>query len=215
MTRWLVALSLLLTACGATVDGAATWPGATLDRVVLTAADFPEGVLYDRVREQAGDPDGAGGASAMLSDPPGCSDGLTKVIAASAERGPGSAAKYTVVFDGARVVMTVLSWQLDLDELAATAQRCADFDAFFDAQSPRIPMTTTALPAGDGELMYRQTMRMGDRDSRVYMAFANVSSMAVFGLAAPADDPSVPVKAELPQAFFDIMAMQTERMAAL
>jgi hypothetical protein len=217
MTRWWVvlALSALLAACGTTVDGAATWPGARLDRAVLTAADFPDGVLYDRVVEKPGEPDGAGGPPPMLSEPPGCSDGLTRVIADSAERGPGSAAKYTVVYDGARIAMTVLTWHLDLDKLAAMAQRCERFEAFFDRASPGIPMTTTALPTDDGQLMYRQTMRLGSGDSSVYMVFANVGSMGLFGLASPAPEPSVPVKAQLPQVFFELVRLQSERIAAL
>src|SRR6516162_595781 len=83
-------------ACSHAVTGTATWPGAKLDKVLLTAADFPAGVQYDRLVEKPGQPDGEGGPPAMLSDPKGCSDGLTRVIAASAERGPGSAAKYSV-----------------------------------------------------------------------------------------------------------------------
>ena len=71
----------------------------------------------------------------MLSMPEGCSDGLTRVIAASAERGAGSAAKYSVAYDGARIVMTVLTWNLDLDKLAATAVRCATYQTFFDPSS--------------------------------------------------------------------------------
>jgi hypothetical protein len=217
MTRWwgLLALSVLLAACGATVDGAATWPGARLDRAVLTAADFPDGVLYERVVDKPGEPDGAGGPPPMLSEPPGCTDGLTRVIADSAERGPGSAAKYTVVYDGARIAMTVLTWHLDLEKLAATAQRCERFEAFFDRRSPGIPITTTALPAGDGQLMYRQTMRLDSGDSSIHMVFANVGSMALFGLASPADAPSVPVKAQLPQEFFALVKLQSERIAAL
>ena len=87
------ALALLVitafTACANTVAGTATWPGAKLEKVVLTAADFPSGVQFDRLVETPGQPDGAGGPPAMLSMPEGCSDGLTRVIAASAERGAG------------------------------------------------------------------------------------------------------------------------------
>ena len=123
------ALALLVitafTGCANTVAGTATWPGAKLDRIVLTAEDFPPGVQYDRLIEKPGQADGEGGPPAMLSKPEGCSDGLTRVIAASAERGAGSAAKYSVAYDGARIVMTVLTWNLDLDKLAATAERCA------------------------------------------------------------------------------------------
>ena len=157
------ALALLVitafTACANTIAGTATWPGAKLERVVLTAPDFPPGVQYDRLIDKPGQPDGAGGPPAMLSDPEGCSDGLTRVIADSAERGPGSAAKYSVAYDGARIVMTVLTWNLDLDRLAATAERCAQYQTFFDPSSEGIPMTTTRLqtPRPDA-LVYEQTM---------------------------------------------------------
>ena len=127
-----VLIVAVITGCANTVAGTATWPGARLDKVVLTAADFPPGVQYDRIVEEPGKPDGAGGPPAMLSEPEGCSDGLTRVIADSAERGPGSAAKYVVAYDGARMLMTVLTWPLDLDRLAATAGRCEHFQAFFD-----------------------------------------------------------------------------------
>ncbi len=72
-------------------------------------------------------------------------DGLTRVIADSAERGPGSAAEYLVAYDGARMVITVLTWRLDLDRLAAVADRCAEFETFFDPSTPGIPMTTTRM----------------------------------------------------------------------
>ena len=140
-----VLLAALLTGCAQAISGTPTWPGARLDKVVLTAADFPPGVQYDRVTRPPGQPDGAGGPPAMLSDPEGCSDGLTRAIAESAERGPGSAAEYLVAYDGARIVMTVLTWPLDLDRLAATAERCAKFQTFFDSSMPGIPMTTLRL----------------------------------------------------------------------
>ncbi len=211
----LVLAAVLLTACGSTLDGTPTWPGATLETVVLKQSDFPAGVLYNRIVEEPGEPDGAGGPPPMLSKPPGCTDGLTKVIAASAERGPGSAARYHVVYDGARIAMTVLSWHLELDKLDAMATRCETFKAFFDEQSPGIPMTTTRLPADDGELVYQQTMTLGSGSSSMYMVFANVGPMAIFGLASPAANPSVSVKASLPQTFLDIVAQQTARIRAL
>ena len=107
---------------------------------MLTAADFPPGVQYDRIDQDPGQPDGAGGPPAMISTPEGCSDGLTQAIADSAERGTGSAAEYVVGYDGARIVMTVLTWPLDLGELAVTAERCAHFEAFFDRSGPGIPI---------------------------------------------------------------------------
>ncbi len=157
--------------------------------------------------------------SSLLSNPAGCSNGLTDVIAATAERGPGSAAKYAVTYDGARIVMTVLTSPLDLDQLAATAARCERFDAFFDANSERIPITTTKLPSTrPDQLAYQQTMRLAGVENSVYMTFENVARMAVFGIAfpttqvAPGNPP--PPKATLPQTFLDIADRQAQRIDA-
>ena len=205
----------LLSGCAATVDGTATWPGAVLEQALLTEADFPSGVQYGRIREQPGQPDGADGPGAMLSRPEGCANALTTVIKQSAERGPGSAAKYAVSYDGARIVMTLLSWNLDLDALKAAADRCATFEAFFDPSSVGIPMTTTALPglAADA-LAYQQTMTLGNAASSVYMAFQNVGRRAVFGIAFPAGNPAIDAKASLPQTFLDDFKIQVHKLQA-
>jgi hypothetical protein len=208
----LALLLVALTGCAHAVSGTATWPGARLEKVVLSAADFPAGVQYDRIFRPAGQPDGAGGPPAMLSSPEGCSDGLTRAIADSAERGPGSAAEYVVGYDGARIVMTVLTWPLDLARLAATVDRCAHFQTFFDPSAPGIPMTTTRLPTPRAEaLVYEQTMRLGNVESSAYFTFENIGTMAVFGIAFPTPNPSITVKAALPQTFLDIAAKQAER----
>jgi hypothetical protein len=201
-----------LTGCANMIAGTATWPGARLEKAVLTAADFPPGVQYDRIVKSAGQADGAGGPPAMLSTPEGCSDGLTRAIAESAERGRGSAAEYVVGYDGARIVMTVLTWPLDLARLAATAERCAHFQTFFDSSTPGIPMTTTRLqtPRPDA-LVYQQTMRLNNVDSSVYFAFENIGRMAVFGIAFPTPNPSIAVKAALPQTFLEIVDKQVDR----
>ncbi len=211
------ALALLMvaafTGCASTVEGTATWPGAKLDRTVLTAEDFPAGVQYDRIVDKPGQPDGEGGPPAMLSKPEGCADALTRVIAASAERGAGSASKYSVVYDGARIVMTVLTWNLDLDKLAATAQRCAQYQTFFDPSSEGIPMTTTKLAAPRADaLLYEQTMNLKGEKSSVFFSFENVGTMAVFGIAFPTPNPSIAVKGPLPQTFLDIGDKQAERL---
>lgn len=209
-----IPLALALGGCAHVVTGTATWPGARLDRAVLTEADFPPGVHYERVVKGADQPDGAGGPPPMLSSPDGCTDGLTRVIARTAERGPGSAAQYVVGYDGARIAMTVLTWPLDLAALAATADRCAQFETFFDPSSPGIPMTTTRLDtARTDALVYQQTMRLGGQDNSVYFAFENVGAMAVFGIAFPTPNPSIPVKAALPQTFLEIAAKQADRAA--
>ncbi|OBH00277.1 hypothetical protein A5698_01040 [Mycobacterium sp. E136] len=209
--------ALTLTGCAHSIEGSATWPGARLDKVLLTAADFPPGVQFDRVVRDSGEGgDGAGAPPAMLSRPSGCSDGLTRVIAQSGERGPGSAAEYVVGYDGARIVMTVLTWRLDLEKLAAMADRCARFETFFDESSPGIPMTTTRMDTSRAEaLVYEQTMKLGGVDNRVYLTFENIGDMAVYGVAFPTPNPTIPVKATLPQTFLDIAVEQAERVAAL
>ena len=213
------ALALLVvtafTACANTIAGSATWPGAKLEKLVLTAEDFPLGVQFDRLIENPGQPDGEGGPPAMLSTPEGCSDGLTRAIAASAERGAGSAAKYIVAYDGARIVMTVLSWNLDLDKLAATAERCAQYQTFFDASSEGIPMTTTKLPTERPDaLVYEQTMDLSGAKSSVFFSFENVHKMAAFGIAFSTPNPTIRVKASLPQTFLTITGKQAERLQA-
>jgi hypothetical protein len=210
-----VLMSLLLAGCAHAITGTPTWPGATLERVVLTASDFPPGVQYNRITRAPGRPDGAGGPPAMLSDPEGCSDGLTRAIAEMAERGPGSAAEYVVGYDGARIAMTVLTWPLDLDRLAAIADRCAKFQTFFDESMPGIPMTTMRLPTSrPGALVYQQTMRLGNESSSAYFTFENVGRMAVFGIAFPTPNPSITFKASLPQTFLDIASKQADRAQA-
>lgn len=208
-----LALLTVLTGCASAVQGTPTWPGARLERVLLTSADFPPGVQFDRILEKPGEPDGAGAPPAMLSDPPGCSEGFTKVISASAERGAGSAAKYTVGYDGARMLFTVLSWPLDLAALEAIARRCASFRTYFDRGSQPIPMTTTRLdtPRPDA-LVYEQTMDLAGVSSSVYFSFENVGSMAVFAVAFPTPNRAITAKAALPQTFLDIAGTQARRL---
>jgi hypothetical protein len=209
----LVLVVAALSGCADTIAGTATWPGAKLDRTTLTAEDFPPGVQYDRLIEKPGQPDGEGGPPAMLSKPEGCSDALTRVIAASAERGAGSASKYSVAYDGARIVMTVLTWNLDLDKLAATAERCAQYQTFFDPSSEGIPITTTRLqtPRPDA-LVYQQTMDLSGAKSSIYFSFENVDRMAVFGIAFATPNPTIAVKGSLPQTFLEISDKQAERL---
>ncbi|MGB2919495.1 MAG: hypothetical protein WA944_06795 [Mycobacterium sp.] len=208
-------VAAVLAGCGQAITGTAVWPGARLERVVLTEADFPAGVRYQRILRDRGEEDGAGAPPPMLSSPQGCTDGLTRDIAATAERGAGSAAEYVVAYDGARVVMTVLTWSLNLEQLAATAERCAQYDTFFEPSDPGIPVTTTKLqtPRPDA-LVYQQTMKLGGVESSVFFSFENVGTMAVFGLALPTPDPSIAVKGALPQTFLEIADQQAERAQA-
>lgn len=203
-----------LTGCADVVAGSPTWPGAALEKMVLTAADFPAGVQYDRIVEQPGQPDGAGGPPAMLSSPAGCSDGLTRVIAETAERGPGSAAKYVAAYDGARMAITVLTSPLALDRLAATAERCAEYRTFFDPSDTGIPIATTRLPAKRPDaLVYQQTMKLQRQDNSVFFAFENIGTWSVFGIAFPTQNPAITAKGTLPQTFLDTFDKQVDRIA--
>jgi hypothetical protein len=208
-----VLVVLTVGGCAEPITGTATWPGARLEKVVLTADDFPAGVQYERIVRDAGTGDGEGGGPpAMLSRPDGCSDGLTRLIAESAERGPGSAAEYVAAYDGARIVMTVLTWPLKLDELAEEADRCAKFETYFDPSSAGIPMTTSRMPTLRADaLVYQQTMWLNDTPNSIFFSFENTGAMAVFGIAFPTPNPSIPVKASLPQTFLDIGAKQADR----
>lgn len=204
-----------LTACGTVVGGTPTWPGATLKRVVLTSADFPSGVQFDRIVDQPGGSDGAARPPAMMSSPEGCSDGLTRDIAETAERGPGSAAEFVAAYDGVRAVITVLTSPLDLERLSATAERCARFRTFFDPEDTGIPISTTPLPSrGPDRLAYQQTMTLNGQDHSVYFAFGNIGTWSVFGIAFPTQNPAIPVKGALPQTFLETFDKQVERVAA-
>lgn len=210
----LVAVALLA-GCTTTVSGTATWPGARLEKVLLTAADMPPGVQYDRIVDDPGSAGASTGPPPMPTRPEGCADSFTRVIKESAQHGPGSAGKYSVAYDGARIVMTVLTWQLDLDKLRAAADRCAEFRTYFDPSDQGIPMTTTPLPSGRPDaLVYQQTMTLSGVDSSAYFSFENVGTMAVFGIALPTPNPAIPVKGELPQTFLDLATRQAGRMSA-
>jgi hypothetical protein len=58
-------------------------------------------------------------------------------------------------------------------------------------------------------------MRLGNESSSAYFTFENIGRMAVFGIAFPTPDPSITVKAALPQTFLDISAKQAERAEAV
>lgn len=107
--------------------------------------------------------------------------------------------------------MTVLTWNLDLDKLAATAQRCAMYQTFFDPSSDGIPMTTTELQTERPDaLIYQQTMDLNGAKSSVFFSFENVGTMAVFGIAFPTANPAIAVKGPLPQTFLDVHAKQAD-----
>jgi hypothetical protein len=211
------AVAALVVGGATTISGTPTWPGAKLNKVLLTEADFPPGVWYGRILEDPGKPDNAGGPPSMLSIPAGCSNGLTDVIATYAERGPGAAAKYGVTYSGVKVLMTVLTSPLNLNELATEAARCQSFNVYFDRNSAAIPMTTTKLrSARPGELVYEQTMKLQGNDTTVYMSFENVGRMAVFGMGFPtiqiSEGQPPPPKGSLPQTFTDIAGRQAQHI---
>jgi hypothetical protein len=107
----------------------------------------------------------------------------------------------------------VLTWNLDLDKLAATAERCAQYETFFDPSSPGIPMTTMRVPSPRPDaLVYKQTMDLNGTKSSVIFSFENVHRMAAFGIAFPTPNPMIPVKAALPQTFMTIVGKQAERL---
>jgi hypothetical protein len=212
-----VAVAAVVVGCGTTISGTPTWPGARLNKVLLTEADFPPGVWYRRIVEDPGKPDNAGGPPSMLSVPQGCSNGLTDVIAAYAERGPGAAAKYGVTYSGVRVLMTVLTSPLNLSELATEANRCQSFNVYFDRNSAPIPITTTKLAASrPGKLVYEQTMKLQTNETSIYISFENVGRMAVFGMGFPtrqiSDGQPPPPKGTLPQTFTEIADRQAQRI---
>ncbi len=211
-----ILITAVFAGCSQVVTGTAAWPGARLERAVLTEADFPPGVHYLRIVKDPGQGDGTGTPPPMLSTPEGCTDGLTRDIAQNAERGAGSAAEYMVAYDGAQMHITVLTWSLNIERLAATAERCARYETYFEPSDPGIPVTTTRLPTPRADaLVYQQTMDLNGAQSSVYFSFENVGSMAVFGIAFPMTDPSVAVKGTLPQTFLEITDKQAERAEAV
>ena len=215
MRGTLAALSAvaLVTGCGTTVAGTPTWPGAALAKAALTVTDFPPGVEFEPIVERPGQPDGADLPGSMRSLPEGCSNGFTNVVAKNAERGPGSAAKYWVIYDEVRIMMTLLSWNLPLDELRATATRCARFEAYFDTTSQGVPFTTTDLRGVEPDaLAYQQTMNLHGTLSSIYMAFQNIGDGAVFAVAFPVRTPEISAKATLPQTFLDVFAKQVAKI---
>ena len=164
--------------------GTPTWPGATLEKVTTGAADPEAGVQFDRIHDKPGQPGGPVGS--MLSRPAGCA-ALTDVIARSAQRGPRSATKYAVSYDGVRIVMTdaVRRW---------TSSSWRHGEPLREVRVLRpepegIPITTTrprhrargaGLPADDAP-----------RVPSAFMAFQNVGALSTFGIAFPTADPAI------------------------
>ena len=55
-------------------------------------------------------------------------------------------------------------------------------------------------------------MQLGAMRSSVYFSFENVGSGAMFGIAFPTPNPTIAVKATLPQTFMDLVAKQAQRL---
>ena len=54
-------------------------------------------------------------------------------------------------------------------------------------------------------------MHLSDERDSVYFSFENIGNTAVYGIAFPTPNPSIPVKGSLPQTFLEITAKQAER----
>ena len=48
----------------------------------------------------------------------------------------------------------------------------------------------------------------------MFFSFENVDKMAVFGIAFPTPNPTIPAKGTLPQTFLDISGKQAERLVS-
>ena len=133
-----VAAALLLAACGQTVAGTPTRPGATLEKVTSPAPTSRPACSSTASHDKPDSPDGAGGPGRCCP----CrglrqrADRRDRQIRPARPRQRHQARGS---YDGVRIVMTVLSWLLDLQQLEATANRCAKFEAFFDPNSEGIP----------------------------------------------------------------------------
>jgi hypothetical protein len=55
-------------------------------------------------------------------------------------------------------------------------------------------------------------MKLGDMRNSVYFSFENVGDSAVFGIAFPTVNPTIPVKGTLPQTFLDVASEQAQRL---
>jgi hypothetical protein len=55
-------------------------------------------------------------------------------------------------------------------------------------------------------------MTLGTESVSVYFVFDNVGSSALFGIAFPTSNPTIPVKGTLPQTFLDISTKQAQRL---
>ena len=148
---------------------------------------LPAGRAVRPHRREPGQADGAGAPPAMLSKPEGCSDGLTRVIADSAERGPGSAAEYLRRLrrradgdDGADVAAGPRqvgrhrrSVRQVRDFLRSVGPRHSD-----DHHEAADPARRRAGVRADHAVERHA-------ESSVYFSFENVGETAVFGIAFP------------------------------
>lgn len=207
----ILGISAVLAGCATSVTGTAVWPGAAIERVILSATDFPPGVQYERSVDDDGTGPPQPRSATMRSVPEGCADDMTQVVTDAAARGLGRESEYRVRYDGASISIGVLNRPLDLDRVAAIAERCARYQAYFDDDdSSGIEITTTRIDSPrTGALAYRRSVGRG---GTVYMSFENIGTMSVFGMALPMHDDTIPVKATLPQTFLDVTTRQADRV---
>jgi hypothetical protein len=57
-------------------------------------------------------------------------------------------------------------------------------------------------------------MTLNGEKNSVFMAFQNVGTRAVFGVAFPTPNPTIAVKASLPQTFLEIFTKQAAKLQA-
>ena len=210
----LVVLTAALSGCAHAVQGTPTWPGARLEAALLTAADFPPGVQYDRIRETPGQADGGGWPACDAVQSGGLLGRAHPGDRGSAERGAGSAAE----------VRRVLRRRADGDDagvLAARPRRAGrrggPVRSVPDLLRPGVARhSDDHHPAAD--VASRCAGLPADhaagraRGNSVYFSFENIGSGAVFAIAFPTPNPAITVKATLPQTFMDLVAKQAQRL---
>ncbi|MGH3723061.1 MAG: hypothetical protein ACRDUS_02900 [Mycobacterium sp.] len=195
--------------------GTATWPGERIAKSLLVADELPAGAKYDRVIADPGPvtvnhQQVVGG---MLSNPPGCADGMSPRLANAGRPGPENTARYIARFNGANIIVSLLRDTIDLANVKDVATRCAKYEVFFDKNSPGTPMTTEPVQGGPaGVLTYKQTMIMPKGTTSRYMTFANVKGVALVATSFDLRDPTVKATATMPETFLEIVDAQVAKI---
>ena len=129
-------------------------------------------------------------AVAALTDEALAASGERLTILTATSGDTGSAAEYAVAYDGARMVITVLTWQLDLDRLAATVAAArangrlaldgaaARLDDYLGAEAVVAKLVAKVLPpdapvvvAGDFNDWNRETCPLTKGDDGIWEVF--------------------------------------------